>query len=595
METVTSAWKEVQSQQLLNESYIEISFAITDPDAITDATASDNGALSIADTASIVSQDEKSIVPYATLEENLWLLDGSRRFIPASNQGDNGYIGNLLSDENCAFTTNPVIDVQFSTNHDVLIPGVTIVWGTAYDEYARAFTVSAYKGTALVAQKQITDNTSVTSIVQMDIKDYDHIRVEIVKWCLPHHRARIARLFIGIEKVYTKSDVLEYQHEQDVDPIGATAPINKMTFAIDNSDDAYDPNNTSGLSKYLIERQRIQVKYGLKMNDGSIRYIRGGVFYLSEWEAPQNGIKASFTGRDLLEFMQKPYVKGFYTASGTSLYDLADSVFNEANLPLNDDGTKKWVIDNSLKTITTVAPLPMSPLSECLQYIAQAGRCVLYSDRAGMLHMEPISATKQDYAITAFNSFQRPEISLQKPLGSVDTKVYNYFTGETGQELFSGQATVNGTQELTVTYSQSAINVSATVTGGTLVSANYYTNACVLKITAAGAVTIQITGDILKTSTSDYVLQVDDKGEAQGVNNPLIASSEMAAAVSQWVKAWLSNRRIITIGEWRADPRLDAADLIDSQNKFDTDDVRITSVKYTFAGAFRGSGEGRIV
>ena len=88
---------------------------------------------------------------------------------------------------------------------------------------------------------------------------------------------------------------------------------------------------------------------------------------------------------------------------------------------------------------------------------------------------------------------------------------------------------------------------------------------------------------------------MDDKGEAQGVNNPLIASSEMAAAVSQWVKAWLSNRRIITIGEWRADPRLDAADLIDSQNKFDTDDVRITSVKYAFAGAFRGSGEGRIV
>ena len=214
------------------------------------------------------------------------------------------------------------------------------------------------------------------------------------------------------------------------------------------------------------------------MNDGSIRYIRGGVFYLSEWEAPQNGIKASFTGRDLLEFMQKNYVKGLYNASGTSLYDLADSVFNEANLPLNDDGTKKWVIDNSLKTITTVAPLPMSPLSECLQYIAQAGRCVLYSDRAGMLRMEPISTTKQDYAITAFNSFQRPEISLQKPLGSVDTKVYNYFTGETGQELFSGQATVNGTQELTVTYSQSAINVSATVTGGTLVSANYYTTAC---------------------------------------------------------------------------------------------------------------------
>ena len=69
--------------------------------------------------------------------------------------------------------------------------------------------------------------------------------------------------------------------------------------------------------------------------------------------------------------------------------------------------------------------------------------------------------------LTHFNLLSRPEISLQKPLMAVSTKVDNYFADETGKELFSGKVTVNGTKEVIVTYSQSAVNAAATVTGGT--------------------------------------------------------------------------------------------------------------------------------
>ena len=44
MQNVSNDWKSVQNQQLVNESYIEISFSIADPDAIADASAKDNGA-----------------------------------------------------------------------------------------------------------------------------------------------------------------------------------------------------------------------------------------------------------------------------------------------------------------------------------------------------------------------------------------------------------------------------------------------------------------------------------------------------------------------------------------------------------------------
>lgn len=595
MQNVSDAWKSVQKQQLVNETYVEISFDIADPDALADATSSDNGAIYFADTEQIVSEVDKNIEPYGTLEENLWLLDGSRRSIPESNYGDNGYIGNVLSKEDGSFDTTPIIDIDFSEVHDPIIPGITITWGIAYNEYAEVFNVTAYNGSTVVAEYKVEDNSSVKSVIEFDIENYDRIRIEILRWCLPYHRPRISEIFVGVNKVYGKADITGFEHEQETNPIGATTPINKMSFAIDNSNNIYDPNNTTGLSKYLMERQEMRVKYGLKLNDGTIEYISAGVFYLSEWEAPQNGITATFTARDLLEFMQKTYTKGLYRPSGTTLYDLAIDVLTEANLPLNDDGTRKWIVSDTLKNIQTTAPLPLKSLAECLQYIAQAACCVIYCDRLGILHIEPISTTVTDYALTHFNLFSRPEISLQKPLMAVSTKIYNYVGDEAGKELFNGSIAVNGTREVVVTYSQSAINVSATVSGGTLVSATYYTNTCHLKISGNGEVSIVVTGDFLKNSNSDYVVDANDNGETQTVDNPLITSTLIAESVSEWVKEWLNHRKIMTMDGWRADPRLDATDIITSENKFGSETVRMTSVKYTYAGAFKGTGEGRVV
>src|SRR5574344_1141732 len=121
MRNVSDAWKAVQRQQLVNESFIEISFNIADPDALVDATSKDNGAIYIADTEQIVSGIDKSIVPYSTLEQNLWLLDGSRRFIPQSNYGDNGYIGTSLSKADGGFDKTPIVDVDFSEVHSPVI------------------------------------------------------------------------------------------------------------------------------------------------------------------------------------------------------------------------------------------------------------------------------------------------------------------------------------------------------------------------------------------------------------------------------------------------------------------------------------------
>lgn len=527
MQTVSERWKQAHKQTLLNESFVEVSLNIADPDALASVTAMDNGAVYISDTPQVVSEVDKNAVPYCTLEQNLWVLDGSRKAIPESDFGSNGYVGNELSDDVCVFSGKmPIITLNFPRVFDNPIPGITITWSPTYGEYADSFVVKAYFGDLVVAEKEVTGNRSVKSLVMMDIPIYDQIFIMVTKWCLPYHRARVEEIFVGVNRVYTKTELFNYTHSQSVDPISTALPKTEIQFSLDNVSGEYNPYNEQGMSKYLMSRQEVKARYGLKLEDGSVEWIKGGTFYLSEWNAKQNGLTADFTARDLLEFMSATYVET-HDLSSRTLYDLADKVLRAADLPLNDDGTVKWIIDESLKAISTTAPLPVDTLANCLQLIANAGECVLYQDRTGTLRIEPLKFDVSDYTIDSFNSYSKPEISMSKPVNRVMVKVYHYTTDA-------------------------------------------------------------------DSTTTEKAVYTGNVGEVITIDNPLVVDEERASSLGRWIATHLGHRMTLE-SSWRADVRLDALDIVTNESKYNTSNVRMTEVKYTYNGAFRGSGEGKVI
>ena len=326
MQEVSQEWKNIHKQTLLNESFVEISLDITDPVAQKDATSSSKDSAYISETTELTGEVNKPMRPYSTLEQNIWLLNGKREIIPETNYADGGYVGNVLSNEECVFDTKiPTIDIEFNEVHTQIIPGITITWGTVYNEYADHFIVTAYNGDSIVARKEIQGNQSVVSVVELDIVNYNRITIEIISWCLPNHRARVDDIFIGLNKVYSKRDLFKFSHSQSVDPISSSLPKNEVKFSIDNSDNSYNPYNINGLAKYLTARQEVKTRYGLKLNDNTIEWIKGGSYYLSEWYANQNGISAEFVARDILEFMSATY-----TESENDYYDRTTSTFKSA-------------------------------------------------------------------------------------------------------------------------------------------------------------------------------------------------------------------------------------------------------------------------
>ena len=531
MQTVSQAWKNVHKQTLLNESFVEVSLDIADPIASADASATDNGAVYISNTSETVSEVDTPDRPYGTLEQNKWLLDGQRKSIPEYDFLDSGYVGDVLSNEECVFTKLPTITINFTKAHKQAIPGVTITWGTAYNEYAEKFIVTAYKNDTVVARKDVFDNKSVTSVVSLDIADYNRIEIQVLSWCLPNCRARIDEIFLGLHKIYSKRDLMSFQHSQTVDPISTSLPKMEIKFSIDNSDDSYNPYNLNGLAKYLTERQEIKTRYGLKLNDNTIEYIKGGTFYLSEWYAKQNGITADFVARDLLEFMSATYQDSdWHESTRRSYYDLAESVLESAGLPLNKDGTKKWKIDESLQWMDTDAPIPEDTIANCLQLIANACQCVIYPDRDGILHIEPISDTVTDYEINKFNSYSKSEITLSKQIKRVVVKVYSY----------------------------------------------------------------KSTNGVIESSTTDYIYDVGENGETIVVDNPLVTYDFRGRVLASHIASYLTNRMTLK-STGRADVRLDALDIVSNENDYGSKKVRMTNVKFDFNGAFRGIGEGRVI
>lgn len=594
MQKVSQEWKDNQNELLVSESFVELSLKLTDPDAYEDAAADDNGHVYFADDADyVVSEVDKNIAPHATLERNLWVLDGSRQILPASDYGENGYIGDIICGESRTFSKNPIITLNFSKVFTSLITGVTIGWSNTFEEYATDFIITAYNNGKVVAKTTVNDNTKVKMTALVDIVNYNEITIEILKWSLPYRRARVTEVQIGADLVYSKNDIISYSHSQEVDPISASLPISKISFAIDNVDDSFNPYNLNSMAKYLIERQEVKVKYGYKIAN-SVEWIDAGTFYISEWDAPQNGLSADFTARDLLEFMSNTYRYGEYAPNGVSLYTLAERVLTDAKLPLDETGSTKWIIDDKLKNIYTTAPLPMDTHANCLQLIANAGECVIYQDRSGILHIESLSLTTPDYSINQFNSYSKSEIYLTKPLEKVDVKCYSYNGAESTTNLYQGTITVNGTRDVEITYSETATEVSATVTSGALNSAQYFANSCILNITGSGNVTVSVKGKILESSSVSVITESDGKGETVSVDNPLIASHDRAVSVGEWVESYMRNRTVLS-SDWRADPRLDALDVVTNENDYNTNNVLMTNVEYSYNGAFKGTGEGRVI
>lgn len=516
MQVVTDRWKELHKETLLPETFLKLTYKVSKSGVNDSYTAESNGVVPWSDISDL-SEVSPLCPKYALLELNQWLLDGTRDILPESESdfGNGKYISSAICDKDGYFNERPVLELSWEQAYEgVSIPGITIQWSNAYNEYPIEYVVKVYNGDVLQNELTNSDNDSITNIFLIDIENFNRIEIEVIRWNLPYHRARLEQLYVGVIRTYEKGDLMSYTHEELCDILSGELPVGKIVFSLDNSDGKWNPLNPEGENKYLLEQQTIEVKYGMDV-DGSTEWIDGGVFFLSEWNTPSNGIEATFTADNMLTFMDELYTG---PRSGT-LYDIAIAAVNQVDLP--DDATydfDKDILGAVSVDFSNEDSNEEYKISEILQMVASAGKCIIYQDREGCLRIKPASMVLSDYVIRKFVSYSYPEFTISKELKSVNVN--------------DGLAVVENSA----------------------------------------------------------------KGAVQTVNNPIVTGQTHARDVGEWVRGILNNRRVVS-GEYRADVRMSAGDVVIVENEFSEfgSGVFVTSVKYAFDGAFTGTYEGRVI
>lgn len=580
MIAVSDAWKEAYKQKLLPETFVEITMNLANTDVLGVPSGTNESDLSYSSRV-LDNGDYRSFEKYAFLEENSWLLDGSRSII---SQPESYRPPAFLSDKDgeCSLT------IKLTTAQTTTIPGFTITWSTEFDTYATDFSLEVKNGNTVVATTRVTNNDSRVSMVMLPVSSYDSLKITVHEWCLPNQRSRIDAVMFGCKVVFTKNEIIEYSHEQSGSPLGTEITQNTIEFTVDNSDGLWDMYSFSGLSEYLFERQKLTVRYGLDVGN-TVEWINAGIFYLSDWRVPSNGITATFKARDLVEFMldakySRAYWEGTTTASvpvydpngnqittlsrgknvrvyrqwihspsvggepispestGLMMYTIDEGVVQYDNIQITTsrkllyDVTNAFyscvpileniAMNNAISTYESPVSVEETGVGEFLQQCAASCGLTMWQGTDGTYYIDEPDSTLTDYEISLENAYGYPEIELTKPLRQIDV-VYRY---------------------------------------------QYH------------------------DGTNTYTTGVSNTGETMIIDCPFVwKNSSRAAALAKKYNDYWYYRQVVS-GEFRADPRLQLFDRVTVIGKnWTMRDVVITKIKYTYNGAFRGTYEGKRV
>ena len=385
MKSVSNAYKASMKAMLRNRSYVRITFGNVDTTAATDGEWESNGAASISEFETVDYAYQYGDT-YAALELNRWALDGKTLIVPTGEDVQDGFISSLMSDAEGNFSTPPVITREFSLKH--IFPGLTLTFDTRQQEWPLEVTADFYLNGEVV-DTQTVSITSVQTTISTTATEVDKVTITFDR-SLPYRRPRLENVLYGLNVQFVNKDIVSTQQKHDVDPLSRRLPTETMQFTILDYEHKYDPDNPAGIYAYVDKNSPIEIQFGYELPDGSVEWLKPDNYVLNAKPSAQNN-QATFNGTGLIGSLTGTFYKS--KLGSKSLYDMAQEVLLDAGLTLTEQGENPWEIDDALKNMFTTAALPIDTHMNCLQLIAHAACCRLYTDDDNIIHIRPFGVT----------------------------------------------------------------------------------------------------------------------------------------------------------------------------------------------------------
>ncbi len=368
----------------------------------------------------LINQKREQSINIATWERNRFKLDGSFSFADndMENNGELGFVSDILCDEEGIFSQNPTLIFTFNDAHSSM--GITVTFDTINDEYATEFIINAYgDSNNLILSKHVEDNNSSQVATTGQFHLYRKIEIIILKWCKGYRRCRVVEVDFGIVKVYTDNHLIKMDLVEDMDIITKTLPAGEFKFTVENSKKDFNILNPDGFHKFLQERQQVIPEIGV-VTGPSTEYIELGKYYLMDWTSDEGSLTATFTARNIIDIMSSYDYENLVPKSNYSLYQMAVDIFNIC-------GVTNYEIDPALQNISTNGLVKKNNCRNILQLIAIAGMCNVYVTREDnlIIKQSPLALGDPVDIIDMDNMYKEPKIELDKIVKSVEVAYYN--------------------------------------------------------------------------------------------------------------------------------------------------------------------------
>lgn len=367
-----------------------IEFELIDVDAAKVAGATSNTeSTSFSKLPQVHNNITQNSMKLATLERDLWTLDGSFSLPNRVDNLETGYFSSTLSDASGA--CDVLITFTFSEPQDS--DGFTLIFDTKAEEVASEFTITTYNQSGtVIGSKTVTGNSDVVCYVDLPTLRYMRIDLRFTRTAKPYRRIRLTEFVFGRIQQFKSDKIKDMRVIYESGVYMENMPASTLTFTIDNSDRGYNVLNPEGIYAFLQQGQGINAS--ITVNGESVNM---GRFYFETAKANDDALTATVTAYDLLYRLDNSTCNigttGTWTVQQAVEAVVADS---GAELTIN--------IPSEIGSRVIGKCIPQNTRHrEALRYIAQAGRCVLYFNRIGELKAKEYDWTEAVDILTGRN------------------------------------------------------------------------------------------------------------------------------------------------------------------------------------------------
>lgn len=405
---------------------VRVETDVADPDIVyTGLEGPDQAAVSV---PSQTVRSHTDLTRYATLERNLWVLDGKAELFrddwSRQRPGDKiGFVSEAVSGTDGSFSAPMVLTLTME--HPSLLQAASVVFSAdAVYGLPTQLTVEVWANGLLVYGWSLTDNTEAEIVSPEIFEAYqpEKIVVTVYKWSLAGRRLRLRQILPGTRLTWTGDDITDLTAKLEGDPSCVSLPYGTASLGIDNSGRVFEPRNKDGFFKSIQARQQVEIFVGVQVPGGdapAYEYHPIGKYYQHSggWSTSDNGLSLEWSLVDIIGLVADrewgqpaPWPK--------TLNDWVGSIVAALGISFVD----RYAVDEAYRDLR-IGPAKKTDLEgikcgDLLRYLGQAtGTWPRADQETGDLVMEPL--WDQGVRMSLDNMPVYPTISENDDIGEI--------------------------------------------------------------------------------------------------------------------------------------------------------------------------------